>query len=139
MKHSFEVGKTAYIVEFRRKCEFIFYIDVINSKYKPYVMSDFELSFGDEPPLMIFTQTESQNIFAVKKHIDDFIGKAIKRYKPYFFFYASNEASKWFLYKKYGDRLAQNYGYDMHHDDDLKGFTLPVVQSKPICLHSVFR
>jgi len=35
MKHSFEVGNTAYIVEFRSKCEFIFYIDVLNSKYEP--------------------------------------------------------------------------------------------------------
>jgi hypothetical protein len=59
-------------------------------------MSDFELEFYDEPPLTIFTQTESQNIFAVKKHIDYFIGKVIKRYKPYFFFYASNDPSKWF-------------------------------------------
>jgi hypothetical protein len=97
------------------------------------------LGFGDEPPLTIFTQTESQNIFVVKKQVDEFIGKAIKRYKPYFFFYASNEASKWFLYKKYGDRLDQKYGYDMHRDDDLKGFTLPAVQAKAVYLHSVFR
>jgi len=117
MKYKFDVGKLSYVIKFTYKNEFKFYVDVLESEYNPYVMSDFELGFGDEPPLEIYTKVDSKNVFAVKRHVEDFIGKALKRYKPYYFHYYANEDHKRSAYYKFGLYIAKKYGYTMYVDD----------------------
>lgn len=122
MKRNFDIDGLNYAIEFSEGKEFKFYVDVLESRYNPYVMSDFELGFGDEPPLEIMSKIDSKHVFRIKSEIMDFIDKALKRYKPHYFFYYANEDHKRSLYYKIGLYLAEKYGYNMVSDPELSKF-----------------
>ena len=81
MKTTFESDGIGYVLEYTEKHEILFYVDVLASDRIAYQMSEFERRFGDSPPDTIWTKTRRldgvRNVFAIKRHIEDFIDQAI--------------------------------------------------------------
>jgi hypothetical protein len=123
MKHRFDIDKLSYVAEFVGDHEFIFYVDVVESKINPYVMSKECLSFGDVSPLKIFSKIDSKDVFKIKSHLAKFIDSVLSRYDPYYFFYRANEDHKRSVYYKFGLYIAKKYGYNMYVDDVLGKFS----------------
>lgn len=116
MKTVFEVDGYTYIMEFTDLSEFVFYIDTEKSKsYRPQ-FSEFEKAFGEEPPKLIFTQTNIKNFFRVKFHIMKFIDAVLKKHKPYYFTYSANEYIKKSLYARFALYIAKKYCYNINED-----------------------
>ena len=111
MKDEFTIQGVHYVVEFTRRHEFLFYVDAVHSERRVYEMTPFELAFGDEPPETIWTTTGTGHVFEVRCHVESFIDQVLWRFRPYYFEFSANQASKMSLYRRFAQRLCRRHGY----------------------------
>ena len=118
MRSEFTVERIRYAVEFTESNEFIFYVDAANSEKVVYEMTPFERAFGDDPPTTVWTTTGAGHVFEVRRHVQDFIDKAIQRFRPFYFAFGANEAVKVRLYLRLAARLCKRHEYGFALGDD---------------------
>ena len=89
--------------------------------------------FWDEVPETVWTATGSGHVFQVKRHLEDFVEKALKHYRPYYFTFAANEGVKVPLYRRLAERLCRRHGYGLavSEDGSLFRFTRKVKDEYP--------
>ena len=119
MKTTFAVDGVRYVIEFTERNEFIFYVDAVKSDRIVYRMSAFERGFGDAPPDTVWTVTDQaiKHIFEIRRQVEDFLDRAIRRFRPYYFVFSANEDSKRPLYRRLARRLATKHGYHLTVDE----------------------
>ena len=119
MKTTFAINGVNYVIEFTKRNEFIFYVDVRTCDRRIYRLSVFERSFGDAPPDTLWTVTNQggKHIFTIRRQARDFVDNALRRYRPYYFVFVANEDRKCTLYRRFAQRLCDQYGYDLAVDE----------------------
>ena len=128
MRTTFTIDRVCYVAEFTARNEFHFYVDAANSGRAVYQQTPFERSFGDDPPDTVWLTTGAAvgHIFQVRRHVEDFIVNALRRYNPFFFTFAANQVGKISLYRRVAERLRRRHGFSVHEDGGVFRFTRTV-------------
>ena len=115
MKTSFLIDRVCYVMEFTEGHTFLFYVDALRSERQVQRMSAFERAFWDDPQDTVWTETKvaARHVFAIRRQVEDFLGQAIRHYRPYYFTYSANEVAKVSLYERVARRLARRFGYQV--------------------------
>lgn len=118
MRTEFTIDRVAYVAEFTERHEFQLYVDAEHSGRIVYEMSSFERGFWDKPPETVWATTGTGHVFEVKRHIEDFIHRALQRYRPHYFTYTANEFVKVKVYRRFAERLCKRHGYTLAVSED---------------------
>lgn len=86
------------------------YVDIPLSPRKPPVEYDPLDNFYDYES-EVYSRIENRQVMQVKSFVDDFIDAMISKENPYYFVYSANEDSKFRVYRRYAERIADRYGY----------------------------
>jgi hypothetical protein len=123
MTEEFTIDGVCYVVNFTGKNELHFYADVRKSEKTLYDSWAFFRGFWDDPPLRIWTKTNTGNVFKIKRKILKFLEHALRRYSPYYFTFEVLEESRLRIYEKIARRIGKDYGYSVTWGNNSFRFT----------------
>ncbi len=123
MTNEFMIDGVCYVVSFTENHELNFYADVRKSERVVYDRVEFSGGFWDDPPLRIWTKTDTGHVFAVKRKVLEFLEHALRRYSPYYFTFGAIEESRVPIYGKIAHRIGRKFGYDVTVDGGAFRFT----------------
>lgn len=116
MRHKEEaiLNGVHYVFVFKQNHEILFYVDQEKSERKYFPPELDDPLFWDGSPYEYTFQTcrvPCENPFLLKRVLLQFIDHALRKGRPWYFFFSSSDPDRFGLYQRFARLLCEKYGY----------------------------